>query len=82
MFFDTKSLGFTNLANILAAFRDKIDLKINLPSFLHIWINSIVEYENFIVSEIHRLYYMYEDLPTVGMSIKAVENALNKIGKH
>ena len=80
MFFDKSNLGFTNLASILSVFRDKVEIKIQMSEFLHICINAIVDYENFIVSEMHRLYFVYEDVPNIGMSVSAVENVMNKIG--
>ena len=80
MFFDKHNIGFTNLAQILSAFRDKVEIKVQLPLLMKIVVNCIIDYENFINSEISRLYYIYEDVPNEGMSIEMVETALNRIG--
>jgi hypothetical protein len=79
MFFDEANIGYTTLAQILEAFRTKVEVKVPIGQAFFIAVNTIVEYENLVYAETMRLYSMYEDPFVKGVKIENLDVIFNKI---
>ena len=81
MFFDEDKTGFTTLTNIMNAFYKRVEVKLLLNTFIYLWVNSMIEFENVKYAEILRLFLNHEDYPGRGMSVESLADLLNVISK-
>ena len=78
-YFDPHNSGFANLASILNAFHDTIEIKISFDQVILLCLNAVVDYEHFLNSELARLYKSNEIIRGQGFTYEILETALQQI---